>query len=65
MPAFACSKEPTSTMDVPRNCSSEAVNDLNSELCSFIHDCMCYGEQLVDISSAMPLEDVTFALCAD
>jgi hypothetical protein len=50
---------------VPCNHSSVAVNDLNSKLCSFIHDCLCYGEQVVDISSAMPLEDVTFALCAD
>lgn len=65
MPAFACSDEPTSTTVVPCNRSSVAVNDLNSKLCSFICDCICYGEQLVDISSALPLEDVTFGLCAD
>jgi hypothetical protein len=64
MPAFACSEEPTSTTVVPYKHSSVAVNDLNSKLCSFVHDCLCYGEQVVDISSAMPLEDVTFALCA-
>ena len=38
MPAFACSEEPISTTVVPRNRSSVAVNDLNSKLCSFIHD---------------------------
>jgi hypothetical protein len=65
MPAFACSEEPTSKMIVPCNHSSVAVNDLNSKLCSFIHDCIRYGEQLVDISSALALEDVTFALCVD